>query len=102
MLPLLLKTLQWTIHQAIFLPLFTQLLKSMTYTTALHVLSTPLVTPLATLINHSFVPVPLFFRLPRNFPRQHIECFREIKARNLLDVTFVQRIGEVREDTVLV
>lgn len=32
----------------------------------------------------------------------HIENFREIKARNLLDVTFVQRIGQIREDIALV
>lgn len=34
MLPLVWKTLQWTIHQASFFPYFTQLLKLVTHTTA--------------------------------------------------------------------
>lgn len=36
----------WTVHRAIVFPLFTQL-QPVTYTTALHVLSPPFVTPLS-------------------------------------------------------
>lgn len=32
----------------------------------------------------------------------HIEYFRKIKARNLLDVSFVQRNGQIRGDIALV
>lgn len=47
--------------------LFSSFHSIMTYTTALLVLST-LVSLLATLTNYSFVLIPLFSRLPRNFP----------------------------------
>lgn len=49
----------------------TQLLKPVTYTTALHKLPAPLVTPLTTSANHSFVLIPFSYKLPGSCPHAY-------------------------------
>lgn len=55
---------------------FTQLLKPVTHTTALHKLPAPLITPLTTSANHSFVLIPLSCKLPGNCPHAHFTLLR--------------------------
>lgn len=73
----------------------------MTYTTALHRLPAPLVTPLTTLLNQSFCVDSSFLHITGEFSTCIFNTLDK-KARNLLDVSFVQRIGQIREDIALV